>query len=164
MKGDRIVGAPAPVTFHDEKGNAFEYLMSPLQDRDIVELDNWVRMRYMQLVRESLRKDEHATEEEKEREIKIAQREMQAMTWMSGQGARIMGTVEGMVRMVWTSARKNHPELKPEHLQSLMLSERNILEANQAFALLNLGKAAKKSSKKGASPETTSHVRKSISG
>lgn len=123
--------APRPITFAD--GTSFR--MSPLTDADISELDNWLRQRYVRTVMDSLPKD--ATDATEERTRMAAAREAMNLTWMSGLGANIMGTVDGMAQLCWQGCHHNHPDLTPEQLRKYMFNPTNIKEVAFGFKALN---------------------------
>lgn len=136
-----ITGAAVPLKIGDK-----EFMMSPLTDRDIVELDLWVQAKYVQIARESAR-DENL--QERNRIEELATKTAASLTWMHGTGAQILASVDGMARLVWQAVRKNHPSVSLSELRALMFSEENIKAAQEAFAKAN--KVPRQSVKKGAS-------------
>lgn len=118
-----------------------EYLAQQLTDRDISELDEWIRSRFIEMARKSLASD--ASEEERERTLRVAMREAQSMTWVSGQGARIIGTIDGLARLMWQMIHHNHPGVTPEqirrHLADPETMRENMARINDTFEQLNVG-------------------------
>lgn len=56
-----------------------------------------------------------------------------SLGFMSAVGARFLGTMEGMARIVYEMARPNHPDLKYEDLKSCMVEANNVRAANAKF-------------------------------
>lgn len=126
----RLTAASAPLVLA-----GVEYRMSPLSDRDIAELDEWVQIRYVNLVLASLPAE--AEQEERDALRVRAAREALGMTWMSGEGARLMATVDGVTRLLWQSLRREHPDIKEEDLRRLLYSPENIAATRHTFTRLN---------------------------
>ena len=72
-----------------------------LSDKDIDELDAWLRATYLKTVRQSLREDIDLTLEEREMELQIAHHQAASMSWMSRAGARQMATPLGMAKLCY---------------------------------------------------------------
>lgn len=149
----RATAASDPLVLGDR-----EFQMSPLTDKDIAELDSWIQSRCIEIARNSLPPD--ASQELRNETIQSAIEVAMSMTWLSGRGAKILATVQGMTRLVWVSIRKNHPDVTPAQLQAYMLDPENIQKANLAFSRLNsAGKsngAANENSSAGKKVETSS--------
>ena len=128
---ENITAAPTPLVL-----GGTQYLMSPLTDRDIAQLDEWIRTRLLQTVRQSL-KDQDVDDDDYEREMRIAQKSALSLTWLSGEGAKILGTVDGMSRLVLQSVGRNHPELDLESIRKMLLDPSNMNEVNDAFRRVN---------------------------
>lgn len=136
--------ASAPLTFAD----GTTYQMSPLSDKDIAELDAWVQSRIICMARESLPKD--ATQSERDETLRIAMQTASSVTWMSGQGAKLLATVQGWTRLVWQTIKRNHPDVTEEELSAHMFSPENVREVNRVFTEQNVVKdPAKKKTRKG---------------
>ena len=127
----KMTAAPAPLKFVDGS----TYQMSPLTDKDIAELDEWVRARHIQIAVESTK---DMADEDKAELRQVALLQAGELSWMSGTGARLMATVDGMTRLVWQSCKKNHPELTEAALREKIFDPRNVDEANKMFEHLNL--------------------------
>lgn len=131
----RLVGAAKPYTFND----GTELWLTELGDREIIELDEWVRSEYIRTQREANRKDINLTEDEADRAERIMQETAATLQWYTGLGLRVMVSVTGMSQIIFVSARKRHPELKIEKVRELLLNKDNLDLANEAFADLNPG-------------------------
>jgi len=122
------------------------YFASPLTDKDIQELDLFVRQQFMKSVYETLPED--LPDSQKEMAVRQAQITCSRMTFMSGEGSRIISTVPGMTRLTWQMLQHNHPDLTVEDLHSMLLSPENIRKANEVFNEVNSpGKKSKKKPK-----------------
>lgn len=127
------------------------YRISPLTDKDISELDNWLRIQTIRLARESVLDADAATQDHV---MKLALEFASTITWMSPQGSALMGTIDGVGRLIWQSIKKEHPEMTPEAVRELILDSRTLSAALDAFDMINgvktkeSGKAAKGKAKK----------------
>lgn len=109
--------------------------ISPMTDRDIAELDEWVQWRYLQNVRDSFRPTDRP--EVREMETRVAQENSLSLTWLSGRGARIIATLAGMSRIVWQACHRNHPDMTEEKIRTLLIDKANLDAANAAFEKAN---------------------------
>lgn len=132
-----------------------QWMLSPLTDKDITELDNWVKRRYLFDQRSNIPED--ADEETKERIERVAQQTASTLCWYLGYGASIMASIDGMTQLVLQSAKRNHPELTYDIVHEKLLSQgakalnfanETINEANNAGAVFeNLKKSTAKKKK-----------------
>lgn len=127
----RITAAPVPCKF----GDGTEYYMSPLTDIDMDELDEWVQSRVVENAQRSLRDD--MSPAEREEVLGAASRASVEVTWLSGIGAKLMSSIQGMSRIVWLMARHNHAELKLETVRAHLLDQQNLEAARLAFEKAN---------------------------
>lgn len=127
----RLTGAAKPVIFSD----GTEILLSPVSDIDSVELDMWVRARYLQIQRESI--SESSSEELKERIERIAQETASTLCWYLDQGARMMASIDGLSRIIWQCSKNNGHKLTYEQLREKLFFRDNYDRANEAFAEQN---------------------------
>lgn len=123
----RLNNAASPLYLRDEQGRDIEILVTRLTDVDISELDEWVQSRFVKLARASLGDD--ATQKERDETLRLAMHEAAGLTWMSGQGAKMMASVDGMARLVWQAARSRQPEIAFERIRALMFNPANVQEA-----------------------------------
>lgn len=114
--------------------------MSPLTDRDIEELDNWVQARYIDNARKSLSKD--ATAQEREETLRVAMDGALVLSWLSGLGAKLLATVPGMAMLAFQSCRANHPGLTYEEVRQEMLSPESVRAVESTFNQLNSMRAS----------------------
>lgn len=130
----------APVPF--DMGSV-EFQLSPLTDRDISELDNWLRARMVRAARESLPDD--ATPEQRQETIGAAVVATAGVCLLSDLCASVMATPDGLARVIWQSVKRNHPGLTPEDVEVLLFKETNAIdEALMAFDLANNSPTVKK--------------------
>lgn len=132
---ERMNAAPVLLRFVD----GTEYRMSPLTDRDISEMDEWVRLTYINLAMKSL---PHGTSEERRDAVRFrAVGESMALTWTSSTGAALMATVDGMTRLVWQGVRVNHPDVTLEDLRKHLFSRENLSMVRSQFRRANVPEA-----------------------
>lgn len=124
----------APTTIFLSDGQSLRF--SPLSDRDILELDEWVRARAIADARNSLKDEDDPII--RAETLDAAMRFAQGLTFMSGHGSRILATPEGLSRVLYLSVRKNHPDIKEDALRPLLLAESNKEAVNAAFQHVNL--------------------------
>lgn len=151
-----VTGASMPIKLDGE-----EYFASPLDDEDIVELDHWLQQSYIATVRGSLKVEygsmEAVPDSEYDRAMRLAYAEAKAMTWTSGEGAKRMGSVEGVARVLWHQLKKRHPELTHADVCKMMFDVENVKVAREAFQKLDVdpmtrlsnGVDSRRASKKG---------------
>jgi len=126
MNTDNQLTAAATPLFLNKK----EYRAAPLNDRDISELDEWVQTRLIQRASSALTPD--MTGQQRAEILDSAMRVSQGLTWASGQGARILATVDGMAQLTWQMLKREHPTLTPEFVrQELMANPKANMEETQ---------------------------------
>jgi hypothetical protein len=126
------------------------YQMSPLSDKDIAELDNWIRVRVVRLARASLTGEE--TKQEREEVLGVAFKYASSLTWLD-KGAEEMTTLEGVARVLKQTLKKHHPEITAEYLGACIVDGKiDMDDATDIFDLLNAlpEEAAKKKLIRGA--------------
>lgn len=116
-----VTGAPRPLVFAD----GTTYRFSPMSDKDIDELDMWVRAQFVRVARESLRGSD-VSQIERDEIIRMAMREAMGLTFLWGPGAALMQTTAGLVRQAWQSIKKCHPEVTEDELRKQLLDPENI--------------------------------------
>lgn len=113
------------------------YLMSPLTDRDIIELDRWVQAQCINVTRQNLELFPPKTQAEREELLSIAMKTAMTLTWMSGVGARMVSTLDGAVQLVWQSIHHAHPNVTVDDIKGKLIKKGNIAAFNAQFRLLN---------------------------
>lgn len=118
----QITGARETLILKD--GDSFiEFLMSPMSDIDISEIDLWVQARYVALA--------SASDRDK------AKQEAQTLTAFAGIGAEVLSCVAGITRLLWQAIHRNHPNVSQDKLYALMMIEENQVAVNDKFQSLN---------------------------
>jgi len=124
-----------------------EYQLSPLSDKDTVELDNWLKAEFIRVARSSLSAD--SSREERDETLRVAMQESQGMSWLSGAGARTMRTIDGVARVLWQGLKRLHPELTHDDVRRLLVDAETVRYVNEEFRELNVGDAARRVTPKG---------------
>jgi hypothetical protein len=127
----RITAAPTLIKFVD--GTTYKF--SPLTDRDLDELDEWLQFKIIDIARRSL--PPTATKAEREETLSIAQREACSITFLSPRGVEMMSTLAGMVHLCFISVVKAHPEVTEETFGTLLRNPDNLRVVNEAFTRVN---------------------------
>ncbi len=127
----RLTAAAAPLKFDD--GTSYQF--SPLTDKDMDELDEWLQARLIENARNSL--DDKMTQAERDETMSLAMRESLTVSFVTGQGARMLSTLPGMVRLCWQSIKKCHPNVTEAQLREKLLKPGNLDSVNDAFEKVN---------------------------
>ena len=151
---DRLVRAPSTLTLGKET-----YQLRPLTDKMFTELDRWVRERHVKNAVEAC-KDLPA--DARDRMEAHAIKQTLTMTFLSGLGAEIVATPDGVAKLLCVMASEDHPQLKYEEFRALMFEPENVRAVFGKFEELNYDKTPKRSSKKG-KKSTTQTKRKRTS-
>lgn len=129
-----ITAANVPIKMKD----GTEYRFSPLSDKAIDEMENWVKSRIIQIAREANRDDDLSTPEQKQELLSIALHQASEVSVLSPRSAAMIATIPGMLHLCWLSLHKEHPELKEDDLRRHMLDPENIDIINEAFEMVNV--------------------------
>lgn len=100
----QMTAAPFPVTI-----GPYTYEMSPLCDRDIDEINNWLRSTFIQMARDSLTPG--MTREEREEVLGVAMSRARKLSFIEGEGAELASSLDGACRVLWQGLRRRQPEL-----------------------------------------------------
>lgn len=109
--------------------------MAPLTDKDIAELDNWLKARVIRMARQAI--DETWSEEEKRTLYAAAVANATTLTWVSGEGAKLMNTLDGMSQVFWQCFRRYSPRVTLDEVRAAMLDPESRDEMQEAFATLH---------------------------
>lgn len=120
----QVTAAPFPITMGGKT-----YNMSPLTDKDIDEIDNWLKATYLQTARLGL---VGLTPSEREELLGIALDKARALTFTSRDGAKIASTIEGTTRVLWQGLKKNHPEISYDEFKADIFKLKNTSPAQLA--------------------------------
>ena len=110
---DEFVQAPIGVTL----GGA-EFLLSPLTDGDVVELDRWVQSECVAAARASV--PEEASQSEYDRVVGAACKAAVGLCSSFGEGRKALLTERGYARLTWTGLRAKHPGLTEQRVRALI--------------------------------------------
>lgn len=128
-KNDKdLTRAAIPLIFEDGS----ELYLRPLGDRATVELDLWVKARYLHDARSTI--PEGADDETKDRIERIAQEQASTLCWFLGLGARIMVSIDGMTQILYQASREDCPEITREWIREKLFKKENLDLANDAIA------------------------------
>lgn len=140
MSSTNTTGAAVPVNLilknQDGSTRIVSLSFKALNDRDIDELDEWVRGEFITQVRMSHRSDPGITDEEREREMAIAIKHASLLSWVEGEGKSMMATPKGMARIIYQHAI-NKSELSMEELKTAMFDPSNVQEVNRVCEYVN---------------------------
>jgi hypothetical protein len=112
-----------------------EFQLSPLTDRDIQELNNWLQSQVIQAARGALTDD--MAQDQRDEILGAAVREASKVSWFSADGARRMRTIEGVSRILWQSLKRLHPSLTPDKVKDMVLDPATVTMAMAAFRKVN---------------------------
>lgn len=107
-----------------------EYLLDRITDQDISELDEWVRGNVMRIARASLSGPDDPFFE---KTMDLALGKASRTSWMTGDGAKMMATPDGLARIVWQAAHRNHPGLEWQQLRTKMFNVESISDTVNAL-------------------------------
>ena len=138
------------------------YRMRPLGDADISALDQWLKSRVIRIACESL--PENASEADRRLTMESAISFASSVTWMSGHGAKMLATIDGMAQIVWQGVRYHHPEVTPEEIRSKLLDPQTLDDARQAFEAANFRRKDKQEARKAGKRKNRKHKRKATAG
>lgn len=108
--------APMPLTLGGR-----ELMLSPRTQRDDGELEQWLRSRALQMVRDSFTPS--MTPQQRAEELRAAMDYAGSLTVASPSAMQMLRTTDAAIYVLWQSAKKNHPKLTQDELRGLMLDE-----------------------------------------
>lgn len=127
-----VTAASFPVTIGER-----EYMMSPLSDRDIEEVNNWLRATYIQMARASITPD--MTAAQREETLAVAMREARQINWYDrDSGGRLMQDLGGVSRVFWQSLKKRHPDLTHDEVRAWCVDPVTVQSLVTVWKELNL--------------------------
>lgn len=129
-----VTAAPAEIVLGDKT-----FRMSPLTDADMSEIDNWLRVRALRLARESVA---GATAAERREVMQLALEFVPNISFTQHSGAEMMGTLDGVARLLWQGIQHNHPDVTLAEIQSRILKPETLQFAMDTWTLLNNQAAA----------------------
>jgi hypothetical protein len=127
----RMTAASIPITFKD--GTTYQF--SPLTDKSIDEIDEWIQAKVIETARNSLKPD--TPQAEREETLRIAMQESQKVSFLNDDGLTLLATIPGMTYLCWISLRKEHPEVKLSDLRDILSDPENLTILNEKFHKVN---------------------------
>lgn len=112
--------------------------MSPLTDEAHESLNEWVRQ---VLAKKHASLIETLKGEAQRIAIESSLKMLSNASFMSADGIKLMGTQEGVARMLWEGIRRNHPDVTYEKIKSQLITPGQIRAATAKFEEQNLQKA-----------------------
>jgi hypothetical protein len=155
MTHAHITGASVPIKLGDKL-----FDVSPLSDKDIAELDAYVRHVHIQTAIDAAKGQDDRIAD---KVINFAVMQASAITFMSPQGAAIIKSQDGVARILWHGLKHKHPDLTHEQVRALMYDPLTIREANRVFKELNVEPLAEVAAKGKALEAARLHRKKSTS-
>lgn len=149
-------GVRHPITLG---GKTFD--VSPLNDNAHESLDLWLRDQYYQRAAGIVEK--FSDKALQEMALKVAYKEALSLTWMSGEGSKLISTIEGMARILWEGIRINHPEVTYEEIKECMRNPETIRTADRIFKTLNTRRVAPATDKGGAAKKSIAKRKRELS-
>lgn len=127
-----IAGASTEVKFGDKS-----YQMSPLDDKDVAEIDNWLRSRVIRIARDSLTAD--MDEDTRQLIMGAAISHVSTLSMLSSNGAKTISSIDGFTRLMWQGIRKNHPDVTEAEIRKELTDPKNLRTMLDEFDLINEG-------------------------
>ncbi len=134
-----IAGASTEVKFGDKS-----YQMSPLDDKDVAEIDNWLRSRVIRIARDSLTAD--MDEDTRQLIMGAAISHASTLSMLSTSGAKTISSIDGFTRIMWQGVKKHHSDVTEAEIRKELTDPKNLRTMLDEFDLINEG--SKKNKKK----------------
>jgi hypothetical protein len=128
----KLTAAPVEVNL-----GKIKLLMSPLTDRDMAELDEYVRAVYVRNARVSVDDVKDSDPSMWGRVMKFAMETALLLTWSRPPGSNVMGTTDGIVRLAYQGAKKHTSGLTLESLRAALTDPENVAVFRQKFTSTN---------------------------
>jgi hypothetical protein len=112
------------------------YDVSPLSDEGREAMDEWVRAKFVERITPII--DALKNRQDREAALDRAFTRAFEITWMSEEGSKLIGTVEGVAKLLYEGIRPNHPDVTFDELKQQMFSAENVDKANAIFRELNI--------------------------
>ena len=119
-----------------------EYLLDVLTDVDIEELTNWLRSSVIQAAQASL--TDSMTPAERKEVLGVAMDQARGLSWISGDGAKAMGSLSGVARVLWQGLKRRYPDLSHEDVRKLIMDPKTLDYAMSIWNELNVGPPTRK--------------------
>ena len=110
------------------------YRVSPLRDRDLGELQNFIQDKYLSLAKRNL---DGMSTENKSLLLKTAFEKATTLRVYSAESSGILNSVEGIAKMSWLSLRKEHSDLTFDQVWDLCNDSNFVENMMQLITELN---------------------------
>ncbi len=127
----QLTCAPYPVVLGEKT-----FQMSPLTDRDIDSLSNWIRSELIATARLALSDDMTPFERNEILEAAIAK--ARSVSFGEPSSAPYFKSVDGVARVIFQGVRKNHPKLTFEDFKPLLKTKEAIEASMEVWKELNI--------------------------
>lgn len=142
-----MTAAAAPI-----KLGGKEYLLSPLTDGDVEELNNWIRSSVIQMAHASLVPG--MEKEVRDEILGAAIREARKMALYNKEGQDFMRDANGVARLLWQGLKKKHPDLTHAFVREQIMTTRvDVSAAMEMFNEINSGSSSTGGSTQDGSPK-----------
>jgi hypothetical protein len=127
----RVTAASRPLILGGDTWN-----LSPFTMRDIEEMDAWLQAKYINNARLSM-DGENLSEAQRSELLQSAIAGSITITMISTLGSKLLRTPQGMARLMWQMAKRNHPGISCEQFKESMFNPENVNAIVQTFNDLN---------------------------
>jgi len=137
----QITASPVPLIIkkvNPSTGEVTEinYLFSPLDDKDLGEFENWLKIRYLDLVKQQIADLEP---EERRQQLESALRYASKIT-ISGEDANsAQQSFSGIKYLAYLSLRHNKPDISTDEVGQLLTDPKISEQIKERMALANSG-------------------------
>lgn len=104
------------------------------EDRSYVELDEWVKSKFILLARQACK---NLPPIDRREMLDIAIKAVMGITWISEDGHKIVNSSDGIAFIAYILIRDQNPEITYEWLQEACTKEYNVEEVGRVFTYFN---------------------------
>lgn len=126
----QATSAPFPFTIGDR-----HFTLTPLRLVDIDELDNWLKKKYFESARAALTPD--MTADERKELLSLALDRASQMSFISGNGAKMFATIDGIAQLFYVSAKIAEPAVTYDECVTALMDPSALEEFDVLFAKMN---------------------------
>lgn len=125
MGAARTTAAPRTVKLKGKK-----YLISPLRDRDYGEFEAWVQDQVFDVAKRNL---DGLNDTDRQELLKLAYNKASSITISSPESLRYMTSVDGAVKLLWLSLRREHSDLTEDDVADMLTDPETLETAMKAI-------------------------------
>lgn len=134
----RLTRAVVPLYLNDENGEEQEFLSRPLSDKDMDEIDAWLRREFVKRVEDAISPSSSKVMVQAAAGQIVAT--VPTISFMDGAiGSRMASSTVGLSRIVWQSLRAEHPNLAFHRIKALLMNESNRKASQKHWRDTNVG-------------------------